>query len=80
MVLFPDDTLDHRGNAARVSFHGLGVVGDLRRDTPETIRQHIRRCLQSDEFRGNLVRMSASFRAYESTGAVEKVVEDLLVH
>ena len=80
MVLFPDDTLDHRGNAARVSFHGLGVVGDLRRDTPETIRQHIRRCLQSDEFRGNLVRMSASFRAYERTGAVEKVVEDLLVH
>jgi UDP:flavonoid glycosyltransferase YjiC (YdhE family) len=57
MVLYPFDFLDQRGNAARVEFHGLGVVGD-RRDTATRIGNRIRSVLEDEAFLRRIERMS----------------------
>lgn len=78
MLVYPDDKLDHKGNAARVAFHGLGVVGDLR-DTADTVRRLVGSCLGSQDIRSSLDRMSAAFDEYETSDALERVVQALLV-
>lgn len=78
MLVYPDDELDHRGNAARVAYHGLGVVGDVRTDTAAIIKKHIETCLNSPNVSDNLRRMASAFGAYETSGALTAAVERLL--
>lgn len=78
MLVFPDDELDHKGNAARVAFHGLGLVGDISSDDADTIRRHIVHCLAGDEIRSRLSAMAAVFRSYEERKVLEDAVDALL--
>ncbi len=78
MVLYPDDKLDHKGNAARVAFHRLGVVGDLSSDGPTTIRARISHCLESSEIRSSLSTMAQHLRGYEDRRALETSIGALL--
>ncbi len=58
MVLYPFDFLDQRGNAARVVFHRLGVVGDRDRDTAARIHDRIRFVLEDETLARRIRRMS----------------------
>jgi UDP:flavonoid glycosyltransferase YjiC (YdhE family) len=75
MVLYPFEFLDQRGNAARIAFHGLGVVGDRSRDSASTIRERVRRVLSDEAFRESGRRMrECTVRDQEENVAVKAVV------
>ena len=49
LMVYPlNPNLDQKGNAARVRFHNLGIVGDIIRDTPSRIIQNVHE-ISSDE-------------------------------
>jgi len=51
------EIFDQAGTAARVRYHGLGLVGDRRRDTPEVIAARIGQVLANDARRPALAAM-----------------------
>lgn len=48
MLSYPFDVNDQRGNAARVAYHQLGLVGQRDNDTPEVIQAHLQQLLNRD--------------------------------
>ncbi|MBT8202108.1 MAG: glycosyltransferase, partial [Acidimicrobiia bacterium] len=76
MVVYPYSYNDTPGYAARVRYHGLGVVGDRDADTAEDIRQHLQAVLGNAQIAQNLRTMRAAFDDY-GTRAVD-AVEELL--
>jgi MGT family glycosyltransferase len=61
MVVFPVE-FDQPGNAARVVFHRLGLRGDMRRATPEAIRELLDHAMTNrNVYLENLERMRGCF-------------------
>lgn len=78
MVVYPLETTDQMGNAARIAFHGLGVVGDRNRDKADSIRHHVESILADDECRQRVRAMQARIRAYERADRGAEAVKALL--
>ena len=55
---------DQPGNSARVLYHGIGLRGSRRWDTPRQIRRKVMRLIDDDAIRRNLARMRESFARY----------------
>ena len=66
------------GTTARVVYHGLGVAGDRRNDTPQTILQRLERLIGDSEIEMNIQRMRQVARRYETERRAEQVVAELL--
>src|SRR5208337_630677 len=64
MLAYPDRA-DQPGVAARIAYHGLGVVGDYEHCTPEAISAAIRKVLSDPTFGARVRRMRAQFARYE---------------
>jgi MGT family glycosyltransferase len=77
-VVYPLETNDQMGNAARIAFHGLGVVGDRNRDKADSIRHHVESILADDGCRQRVRAMQARFRAYEGADRGVEAVKALL--
>ena len=75
MVLYPFDFLDQPGNAARVQYHGLGVVG-TREDTSKQIEQRLNQVMNEPRFGQAVGRMREEFRKLE--GEPVRAIEALL--
>lgn len=69
---------DMAGNTARVVHHGLGIAGDRRRDSPRTIRRHLRRLLEESSFGDRVEELRRSYRAYPRRRDAERAVAELL--
>lgn len=55
MLVYPlNPNLDQEGNAARVVYHGLGLRGNIRKDTDEEIERKIEKVLNESVFKSNL--------------------------
>jgi UDP:flavonoid glycosyltransferase YjiC (YdhE family) len=78
MLVYCGFETDMGGNAARVWHHGIGIVGDPRRDDPDTIRTHIDSLLRDATFADNLTRLGSSYAAYAADRVAERTVESLL--
>ncbi|MBT8202967.1 MAG: glycosyltransferase [Acidimicrobiia bacterium] len=76
MVVYPYSYNDTPGYAARVRYHGLGVVGNRETDTAEDISEHLQAVLGNAQIAQNLRTMRAAFDDY-GTRAVD-AVEELL--
>ena len=69
MVVYSLHFNDQNGNAARVAFHGLGVVGDRERDDAATMRAHIETVLTDDAYRRKAAAWGDSLTALPSRSA-----------
>ncbi len=76
MVVYPI-SFDQPGNSARVSYHGLGKVGNLKKATPESIHALIQEVLSDAEIRNNVEKMSKIFRESEEKAALLEWIEKM---
>ncbi|MCU7549954.1 glycosyltransferase [Chitinophagaceae bacterium LB-8] len=60
MLVYPlNPELDQEGNAARVVYHGLGVRGNMIKDTEAEIDSKIEKVLQESTFKSNIKNLKA---------------------
>ena len=78
MVVYSLQFNDQNGTAARVAYHGLGIVGDKDRDDAVTIRSHIRQLLLDQTHRRRVEAMRADLAAYDAEGRAVRAVENLI--
>ena len=79
VVCYPFDTNDQKGNGARIAFHGLGVIGDMK-DPSKKIERDLHLAMTDPQIRDKLARMQGAFRRYVENGVAERVIERLLGH
>lgn len=77
MILFPE-IYDHPGTAARVSHHGLGVTGDARSLTTESLLDLIARVDNSVLIKVQMRLMQSKFKEREESKAALRIVESIL--
>ncbi len=77
MVVFPIGR-DQPDNAKRVVHHGIGLSGDLKEATPESIFEMINAVDREPSFRDNVARMGRRFREVEGSGIGVQLIEAVL--
>ncbi|MGZ3460419.1 MAG: glycosyltransferase [Archangium sp.] len=79
MLVFPIGN-DQPGNAARVAHHGLGLMGDIRQATPETISSMLDTVAGDSSYRTRVRAMQEIFLAADASNRGAEQVERLLAH
>jgi MGT family glycosyltransferase len=77
MIVFPL-TKDQPGNAARVVYNGLGLMGNVRRATAAEIGALIDTISRDPSFKTRLAEMGRRFREVEDSGVGVRTVESFL--
>jgi UDP:flavonoid glycosyltransferase YjiC (YdhE family) len=75
MVIYSDGYYDRNGCAARVAYHGLGLRGNIFRDTAAQIANNIEQVLRNPQYKANVERMQRIYLAYHHS---ERIVQ--LIH
>ena len=70
---------DQFGAAARVDYHGLGLVGNASTVTPAGLRDSVRQLLTDPGFRSRSQAMAAAFRESERRESAAAFIESRLV-
>ncbi|MEL6247544.1 MAG: nucleotide disphospho-sugar-binding domain-containing protein [Cyanobacteria bacterium J06627_15] len=78
MLVYSLGHADQNGNAARVAYHGLGLVGDREQDTAGQIRDSIRTLLTEPSYRNCVEQMCDRTRRYRHEQRAAQIVEALL--
>jgi zeaxanthin glucosyltransferase len=78
MVAYPFRFLDQPGNAARIAFHGLGVIGDRAHDSPIDITRRIAQVIDDPRHRAAVARMRERCTGYGDGSAALAAIERLL--
>ena len=78
MVTYSIGIRDQNGNAARVGYHGLGVVGNRDSDNAEIIAGNIHQALKSKEIENNLSEFSQKMAKYTDENTVAAVVNSYI--
>lgn len=66
MVIYSGKKTDQDGSAARMAYHGLGVLGDKDRDTPQQIRENIGKVLTDSSYRECMQRFNTLYQSYRA--------------
>lgn len=77
MLVYSGKRSDQPGCAARVHYHGLGLMADKDMDSSDLILEKISQVL-SGAVLGNVQGMHQQINHYQADGVVEKVVEEFL--
>jgi MGT family glycosyltransferase len=77
MLVFPT-TSDQPGNAARVVYHKLGMMGDIGKVTAEQIRSMVQAMLEDSSYRERTEAMGRKFKEMDAGNKGVEFVEDLL--
>ena len=80
MIVMSTHTNDQDGTAARVKFHGLGVVLEKNSVTAEQLEQHIEASLTDQSMKSALAKMSGLQSDYEQRNLAVRKIEQLLAH
>lgn len=78
MLVYSLDCADQNGNAARVAYHGLGIVGERRQNTAARVYKHVKTLLTEGRYRTNVERMQRCFQQYVQKRRAVEIVEELL--
>lgn len=78
MAVYSPGLLDQGGIAARVAYHGLGVMGSWNGGRPQALEGHIAHLLDNREIRANLHTMRRVFDNYRDNDVGVKLVEQQL--
>ncbi len=73
MLIYSGKNFDQNGCAARVHYHGMGIMGDKDKDSPEQIRQKISRIFNESEFQDKMNDFHKLYQKYR-----EKKISDIL--
>lgn len=68
MILYAYGKWDHRGNVARAEYHGLGLRGDLKRDSSDDIFRKLEKVIKEESFQKNINKMSEAFHRAHNSG------------
>lgn len=75
MVVYSTKHVDQNGNAARVVFHQLGVMGDKDSDSSRQIERHIDRCLSDPVILDSVSKMRRVFSDYRDKNEAVRLLE-----
>lgn len=78
MLVYSLQRFDQDGNAARVTYHGLGIAGDIGHDRPEQIRGYLRTLLSDSSYQQRIEQMRECSHRYIHKNRAAEVVETLL--
>lgn len=71
MLSYPFNVNDQLGNATRVRYHNIGIVGERETDRPEVIRAHIHQLLSDNQIHDSLNRLRQSVQRYTPQQTVD---------
>ena len=66
MLIYSLKYTDENGNAARMAYHGLAVVGDKDKDDENRIHQNIKAVLENPKYRENISKFSTIYQGYRT--------------
>ncbi|NAS13231.1 nucleotide disphospho-sugar-binding domain-containing protein [Poritiphilus flavus] len=66
MLIFSGGEYDQNGCAARISYHGLGILGDTKQDDANAIQQKIEEILQNKKYQEKMEQMNLLYKQYRS--------------
>jgi len=78
MVLYSLGIRDQEGNAARVAFHKLGVIGNRDRDSSEDLESNILMAMQSDKVKQSLAKFNKRASYFQENRVLENTVNRIL--
>lgn len=78
MLVYSGKRSDQNGCAARVAYHGLGIMADKDEDDSATIASKIEEILTNELYKKNIARMNAHHLEYELDGRLPKLVAQFL--
>ncbi|WP_298345502.1 nucleotide disphospho-sugar-binding domain-containing protein [uncultured Algibacter sp.] len=73
MLIYSGKNFDQNGCAARVHYHGMGIMGDKDNDSPEQISQKISRILNESQFQNKMNDFHKLYQKYR-----DKKISDIL--
>jgi len=77
-LIYSGKRSDQPGCAARVHYHGIGLMADKDEDSAEDIRENIDEMLTNTAYREATLKMQGACRAYATRRELEQVIELLL--
>lgn len=77
MVVYSGKQHDQNGCAARVAYHGLGLMGDKDQDNPQQICDRINRILTESSFRNAVEQMHSYYKIYQQENRLLQVIDRL---
>ena len=78
MLVYSLDCADQNGNAARLAYHGLGIVSERSQNTAARVYEHVQTLLTEGRYRTNVERMRQCFQQYVQQQRAVEIVEKLL--
>ena len=78
MLVYPLTRDDQNGNAARVAYHGLGLVAQPPQNDAAQFSDSLQKLLTQARYKKNLARMQATFQTYARNQTARRTVEALL--
>lgn len=80
MLVYSGKRSDQDGCAARVAYHGLGIMADKDKDGVEVIQEKIDTILNQVSYRKNIEQMYDQHQAYEKNEQLGKIIERVLLN
>ena len=65
MLIYSGKKYDQNGNAARIAYHGLGLMGDKDLDTSEDIHSKIDNILKDTSFNEKMIAIYSIYKSYD---------------
>ena len=78
MLVYSLRCADQNGNAARIAYHGLGIVGDRTQTDADQVSQHIHALLTDPSYQTRVHQMRDRYRRYRQENRAVQVIEALL--
>lgn len=78
MLVFPFNTTDQHGAAARVAYHGVGILGDRRNDDSNTIRKRVETILNDPIYVSNVLQMRNYLQRDMRQNKAVKTIESIV--
>jgi len=75
MLVYSTEHGDQNGCAARVAWHGLGIIGNKAEDDCQQIEKHLQSLIKDHHIHSNLAEMRSLFINYQNQQRAEKLIE-----
>jgi UDP:flavonoid glycosyltransferase YjiC (YdhE family) len=75
MIVYSGKKFDQNGCAARIMYHGLGIMSDKDVDNPEQIQKHIHTILSNNAFSEKIDQMNQACKKYKIKGELERIIQ-----
>ena len=78
MLVFPFNINDQHGNAARVAYHHVGIVGERNNDDSMEIRRNVETLLNDTKYASNVLQMCSYFNRDRKKNKAVKTIEFMM--